>query len=154
MFVFSPLARLTSVTPFWTGRRAFCAAWASLRVGAVPMAIQAESSENAIKPPAPSPTGNFISLSPVVLRTMTSLSPWSGDIRQASHCPSGDNVFRPMLRKARISSSSIGRLAPFWAATGANTTQTTNKTRMAEVRIRFIRNLQSNKLTVISNLVT
>ena len=45
------------------------------------MAIQFESAEKVAAPPAPSPTGNFISLSPDVLRTTTSLSPWSGESR-------------------------------------------------------------------------
>ena len=81
MLTLSPVARLTTVTLFWTGRRARRAASASRRVSAVVMAIQFESPENVAAPPAPSPTGNFISLSPEVLRTITSLSPWSGESR-------------------------------------------------------------------------
>jgi hypothetical protein len=109
----------------------------------VAIANHIESSEKDIGPP-PWPAGNLYSWAPLVLRTITSLSPSSGETRYANHLPSGDKLVVVMARNDRMSSSDMGRAVVFCADIGANTATTKAKGRTTTTRRRidFMLNLQ------------
>src|SRR5687768_13344791 len=133
---FSPLVRLTISAEVCTGRRARRAASASCRVKDVAIANHIESSENDIGPP-PSPAGNLYSCAPLVLRTITSLSPSRGPTRYANHLPSGDKLVVVMARNDRMSSRDMARLVAFCADAGTNNATTKTKGRETTTRWRI-----------------